>query len=226
MTARQLNHVLTPPAEYEARRSGSFHRRRVDTILAAMTVSEPICIAGELGCGTGAVLADVAHSRANVSFVGVDVDEPLLRYAREHHAPPNVTYELSDATEIAGREFDFLFSIDFVHHLHDHLATLRAIRQRLRSGGAWVLIEPNVWHPVMAWKQERMKRQGLGEDHFYPRRMQRLFSSTGFEVGMKRYLHALPASVNATAPRLAKLEQMAERLPPLGASVIYVLRAV
>ena len=222
---RVLNHVLTPPEEYESRRGGRLHQRRVDLVVAAMAARAPDArSACELGCGTGAVLADVARRVPSVGFVGIDVDGPLVDYAQAHHSALNADFVLADAADLDGRSFDFVFSIDFLHHLPDPAASVATIRKGIRPGGVWVIIEPNVWHPAMAWSQERMKRQGLGEEHFRPwvmgpalRRM--------FTMVEKRYLHLFPASADRWSERLSRLEQVAERAPMLGASVVYVLRA-
>ena len=172
----------------------------------------------------GAVIADVAARAPRVSFVGVDIEPVLLAYAEQHRAGRNVRFELADATELGG--FDFLFSIDFVHHLPSLGGGDGGIREALHPGGRWLLIEPNVWHPAITWAIERMKRQGLDEDHFVPWLTAPAVRAAGFRLVRRRYMHLFPASASSLSARLPRVGELLEGWAPLGASVVWLLEAI
>ena len=85
-------------------------------------------------------------------------------------------------------------------------------------------MEPNIFHPYMALKQERMKRAGLDEDHFRPWQAWPELRQAGFAVDFRRYLLLYPGGFEPS-PRLAQLELALERVPVLGGSVAVYLSA-
>jgi SAM-dependent methyltransferase len=101
-------------------------------------------IALEAGCGTGAVSAPAALTYPRVRFIGVDIDEPRLRFARGLDRKSR--YAGGDAR---GLPFpDETFDLSFCHYLllwiPDPLEALREMARVTRRGG-WVaaLAEPD-----------------------------------------------------------------------------------
>jgi len=224
--ARFPSHFDTPPEEYERGRAGHLQRRRVETILAA-TDSRRAQVVAELGCGTGAVLRALASERPRLDFDGFDIDERLLGFAAAGNRLPNVAFTRADITqEVLPRHYDLLFSIDTIHHLHDHQAAFRSIRAGLATRGTWLAVEPNIWHPYVSLQQERMRRAGLDEDHFRLWRLVPLLEAAGFRVASRRYLHALPGGIERVPRPVRRIERCIERLPAVGASIVLELTAV
>jgi len=224
--ARFSSHFDTAPEDYERGRAGHLQRRRVEAILASIDARRAGCVA-ELGCGTGAVLRAVAAERPLLDFDGFDIDERLLGFATETNRLPNTAYAFADvATEVLPRQYDMLFSIDTIHHLHDHRLAFGSIRAGLRPMGTWLAIEPNIWHPYVTLQQERMRRAGLDEDHFRPWRLVPLLEASGFRVTSRRYLHAVPGGIDAVPRPVRRIERSVERLPVVGASIVLELTAV
>jgi len=220
------SHFDTPPEEYERSRSGHLQRRRVEVILAAIDARRARLVA-ELGCGTGAVLRSVASQRPALHVDGFDIDERLLAFAEERTHLANAAFARGDiAREVLPRPYDLLYSIDTIHHLHDHASAFRFIRAGLRPGGTWLAIEPNVWHPYVSLQQERMRRAGLDEDHFRPWRLIPHLEAAGFRVASRRYLHALPGGIDRVPRSLARIERTLEGRALVGASIVLELTAV
>jgi len=216
--ARFSSHFDTPPEEYERGRAGHLQGRRVESILTAVDASGARVVA-ELGCGTGAVLRAVAAQRPMLDFEGFDLDDRLLAFARESTRLTNVAFARADiAREVLPRRYDMLFSIDTIHHLHGHATAFRSIRVGLRPRGTWLAIEPNIWHPYVSLQQERMRRAGLDEDHFRPRRLLPLLEAAGFHLTSRRYLHAVPGGIGRVPRTIARIERSVERLPAIGAA--------
>lgn len=216
---RARTHDRLDPGHYEARRSGHFEDRRVSLIDSALRSTRASTVI-ELGSGTGKVTSRLAGMHPGVRFYGVDVDARLLGFARREHPAGNVEWcdTLPDVSA------DVCFGIDVIHHLHDRPRVFADVSAALRTGGVWTVIEPNIWHPAIAFSQERMRRSGLDEDHFRPWQVEPEFTAAGFEIVERTYAHLWPASLRKPPRWARQAETRLERR--VGASVIYRLRRV
>lgn len=73
----------------------------------------------DIGCGTGD-LSQLVHAK----YVGVDLDEKFVRYAREKYR--DKAFAVADACDLVfpGKSFDFVVLNDVLHHLSDTEAGL------------------------------------------------------------------------------------------------------
>jgi 2-polyprenyl-3-methyl-5-hydroxy-6-metoxy-1,4-benzoquinol methylase len=213
------------PEEYESSRSGHFEDHRVRLIDDCLSRRHRLQRVVELGCGTGVIAQRLARTHPTVQFHGVDIDERLLAYARETHDEPNLTWwpELPSCS-LTGT-VDAVYSIDVIHHLQDRPAVFADVRKLLAADGMWIVIEPNIWHPVISWQQERMKRSQLGEDHFRPWAVHPEWRGAGFEIRARRYWHLWPATKRRLPGWALGLERRLEGWPLCGGSVVYEVAA-
>jgi len=160
-----------------------------------------------------------------VAFDGIDLDASLIAYAEDQQNPSNLSYAVGDLTTGIRRRYDFVYSIDVVHHLAVPVDGFRAIRAGLTDTGCWLLVEPNVWHPYVAWLQESMKRSGLGEDHFRPWRLVPEMQLAGLRVVGHHFMHLWPGTVTNPTQLMQRVEHAVEGLPMLGGSTVYLLAA-
>jgi 2-polyprenyl-3-methyl-5-hydroxy-6-metoxy-1,4-benzoquinol methylase len=124
---------------------------RGDQTMAAMTAQYIRPHPGErildVGCGYG----DLAQHLTDVTYVGIDVNERYIDFARRNN-DTGVEFVVGDVTELSeskyGR-FDCAVLIGVLHHLSDSDATstLEAISKMLNPGGRFVAAEP-VWDPL------------------------------------------------------------------------------
>jgi trans-aconitate methyltransferase len=219
------SHYELPPSEYERRRAGHFHRRRVAVVEDAVQRFVPSGgTVVEIGCGPGAILADVAARRPDASFLGLDVEPEMVAHAQRTHPGPGLSFAVANV----GRDrlpvrCDLVFAVDVLHHVHDRAAFLRGVVPQLEPAGRLLAIEPNRLHPYVFAKQERMRRAGLDEDHFRADEWEDAFRDAGLAVEERRYLHAYPAWIRSAPQLLAALEPVLERLPPVAGSVVLVV---
>ncbi len=201
-------------------------RRRQELVAEILRRAELEALVVELGCGPGALVASLADAHSELRFLGLDIDESMIEHARRTHVAANLSFEVADlevgAPSVAA---DVLFSVDLVHHVHDHDAFLRNVAGLLGPGGTWVLAEPNVFHPYVFVLQERMRRRGLDEDHFRPWRFQAALRRAGLVVERRRTAFAVPGWVRSVPRPVARVERVVERVPFLGGSIVYVVRA-
>ncbi len=125
----------------------------------------------EVGCGTGAILADLAETP---SLYGLDVSLPRLTQAR-HHAP-NVSLTCGDGLSLPypPRVFDVTFCHFTLMWVRDPLAMLREMRRVTRRGGYVLALaepdysrrvdEPPELAPLGRWQAEALRSQGADPD--------------------------------------------------------------
>jgi trans-aconitate methyltransferase len=214
----RLAHDRTDPATYEAARGGHFEDRRLALVTEAIDAQRPTTVI-EVGAGTGRISSRLACRFPAISFLAVEIDHHLAAYGKDTYPLTNLDW----AEELPrNAEAGVVFSIDVIHHLDNRGAMFDDIRDTMTGRGVWVAIEPNIWHPAIWLSQERMRRAGLGEDHYRPWISEPELRRAGFSIESRRYLHLWPA---AFSPRLGRgAERSLERFRHLGGSVVYHLR--
>jgi trans-aconitate methyltransferase len=221
-------HFNVTPAEYEEMRGGHQGARRLEFLDRALARTGTARSVVEIGFGTGRFLAALADRHPDSVFHGVEVDEGMVAHAHARHARPNVHFRrglLGDLPATLRGACDFAYSVDVIHHVHDHPAFFAEVRALLREGGRWAAIEPNVYHPYIWMSQERMKRAGFDEDHFRPWRLEPLLKSAGFRIERRSYMLLFPAFMRRVGAPLAAAERALERFRLFGGSVTYELVA-
>jgi SAM-dependent methyltransferase len=158
-------------------------------------------VVADLGCGTGAVLAEIAPHVARV--FGVDSSEEMLVAARNRLADvENATlYQGTlEALPMADEVVDAAVMMLVLHHLSSPLAALQEARRVLRPGGRLLVID------MAAHEHEEYRQQmghvwlGFGDDQIH-----RLLEQAGF---VRIHLHALTPAAAAKGPSLFSASAM------------------
>jgi SAM-dependent methyltransferase len=109
----------------------------------------------DVGCGTGAITADVARKVApGGSVVGVDRDPALLEIARTAHGGiSNLAFEDGDATALRFRsQFDIVTAARTLQWVPDPALAVSNMKQAARSGGTVLILDYNhsdgEWDPA------------------------------------------------------------------------------
>ncbi len=101
----------------------------------------------DIGCGTGTLVTLIKQLHPEVEVVGLDPDPKALARARgkAERASVSILFDQGFADELPYCEasFDRVFSSFMFHHLEhdDKENTLRAVRQVLRPGGSFHLLD-------------------------------------------------------------------------------------
>lgn len=141
----------------------------------------------EVGCGTGAILADLTFSSP---LHGLDFDRARLAEARVH--APRALLVCADAHALPYP--DLIFDITFCHFLllwvRDPLTCLREMARVTRPGGFVLALaepdytsrvdEPAALIPLGRWQTEALRRQGA--DPSLGARLADLCARAGIEV--------------------------------------------
>ncbi|WP_136707242.1 class I SAM-dependent methyltransferase [Agromyces sp. H66] len=99
----------------------------------------------DIGCGAGHAVNLMAAAYPASRFTGYDFSEPAIRQARaeaERMGLTNATFELFDVTALDAREaFDAVTAFDAIHDQAHPATVLRNIREALRPGGVFLMVD-------------------------------------------------------------------------------------
>ena len=89
----------------------------------------------DLGCGDGAITAQLADRVPQGQVVGIDSSPRMIETAQGHRRE-NLSFELMDINDVDFAEpFDLVFSNATLHWIHDHERLLRRVHGLLTPGG-------------------------------------------------------------------------------------------
>lgn len=107
----------------------------------------------DLGCGPGGFLSLVAPLCCSV--VGADIVPSFIDECREtieRNRFKNASAVLLDSPRLpfSDQEFDKVIMVDSIHHLEDPVATISEVHRVLKTGGLFLIFEPNKYNPLLA----------------------------------------------------------------------------
>jgi trans-aconitate methyltransferase len=91
----------------------------------------------DLGCGDGALTAELAALVPDGAILGIDASESMIETARKDYAGANLRFELQDIDAIDFEsEFDLAFSNATLHWIKDHGKLQSNVFRSLKNRGA------------------------------------------------------------------------------------------
>jgi SAM-dependent methyltransferase len=117
----------------------------------------------DFGCGTGTQLTrPLAEALPAVEFLGVDVDQPTIEWAREHSARPNLRFATLDGLA-SDRHFDAIIASEVLEHIDRPDALLRDLHGRMTPNGTLIVTVPNGYGPfeMMAFLETLLTLSGF-----------------------------------------------------------------
>ena len=119
-------------AQYDAKHAFVYERAKGLVDMLAPKAGERIL---DLGCGTGALTAEIARRGAEI--LGVDRSEEMISQARKKF--PALKFELLDVRELRfNAEFDAVFSNAVLHWVPEAAQVIAGVAQALKLGGRFV----------------------------------------------------------------------------------------
>ena len=96
----------------------------------------------DVGCGPGALIAELVHRLGPKAVCAVDPSEPFVEAARRRHADVEVTQAPAERLPFPNEDFDASLAQLVVHFMADPLEGLREMARVTRPGG---LVAACVW---------------------------------------------------------------------------------
>lgn len=160
-------------------------RAKRDIVRTAIAAEPGRGVAVDVGCGTGAVLQDLAELGFG-PLLGTDLDaHALTLVAGDALSGVGLARAVAEKLPLQSERVDVLCSLDVVEHLDDDVLALREYLRVLRPGGRLVVTVPAYrW----AWSAHDVD---LGHRRRYTRpQLESVAVAAGFEVLTSRYFHA------------------------------------
>jgi 2-polyprenyl-6-hydroxyphenyl methylase/3-demethylubiquinone-9 3-methyltransferase len=97
----------------------------------------------DVGCGAGLLCEPL--TRLGAAVTGLDAAPENIAAARAHAAAGKLTidYHAGELSELAGRRFDLVTSMEVIEHVADPAGFVRGLAGALADGGLLVLSTPN-----------------------------------------------------------------------------------
>lgn len=109
-----------------------------DKLAAGATVAD-------IGCGHGWSTVIMAQAFPNSRFVGYDFHPGSIDAAQAHartHGVANVRFATGSAKDYPERDLDLVTFFDCLHDMGDPAGAAAHVRQSLKPGGSWMIVEP------------------------------------------------------------------------------------
>ncbi len=143
----------------------------------------------DIGCGTGGVAVSLAAEYGAARVIGVDVEDPVLTFARRRARERGLEGRVEfikvkpGPLPFAANEFDLVFSKDSMIHIPDKEALFADVMRILKPGGRfaasdWLSSHDGAPSPVM---KRYLETEGLGFGMGSPERYRRALAAAGFE---------------------------------------------
>ena len=110
----------------------------IDKLKAGASVSD-------VGCGHRVSTVLMAQAFPDSRFIGYDFHPASIAAATAHarsHGLTNLDFEVGRAQDFGGRDFDLVTCFDCLHDMGDPKAAAAHIRNSLKDGGTWMVVEP------------------------------------------------------------------------------------
>jgi 2-polyprenyl-3-methyl-5-hydroxy-6-metoxy-1,4-benzoquinol methylase len=100
----------------------------------------------DVGCGHGASTMIMARAFAASRFVGFDYHAPSIMYARKSSEAAGLgerlRFDVAQAKDFPGGNYDLVTVFDCLHDMGDPVGAAVHIRESLKPGGTWMIVEP------------------------------------------------------------------------------------
>lgn len=99
----------------------------------------------DVGCGHGLSTILMAQAFPNSQFTGYDFHPGSIAAASAHakaHGLGNVSFAVARAQDFPGDDLDLVTCFDCLHDMGDPKGAAAHIRRTLKTGGAWMVVEP------------------------------------------------------------------------------------
>ncbi len=100
----------------------------------------------DVGCGVGASTIIMAKAYPASTFIGFDTHVGSIELARQRAkaagVADRVTFEVGNATDFPGDNYDLIAHFDCFHDLEDPRGAAKRAREAIAPDGTWLIVEP------------------------------------------------------------------------------------
>jgi ubiquinone/menaquinone biosynthesis C-methylase UbiE len=175
-------------------RYDSTHFQRFDEGIKYLPLASGQCIL-DVWARTGNASRYLLGACPEISYVGLELSEGLLHYARKKYPERNFIHGSMITLPFACASFDHVLSLETLEHIPDPSHFLGEVRRVLKDGGRLVLSTPPATAEWMTSLVDALgMNHGEGPRCFRPsREVKALLSSSGFRLLLHRGTVLIPA---------------------------------
>lgn len=164
----------------------------------------------EIGCGTGALLLEIATKFPDIDLYGIDILASRIREARENLTKSGVNVNLKqmncEQTSFQSASFDIILTNLMLLWVNDLNQCCREMHKILRDDGLFIIFsEPDyggmIENPETGVKSALIKNlKENGADPLVGRKLSGAFTNTGFRI-IDQYSSSVPWTANTSEMR-------------------------
>jgi SAM-dependent methyltransferase len=114
------------------------HRPALAALIAGTAIQTDSRVL-EVGCGTGNYISALQADTGCIAY-GIDPSDEMLRKARSGGAQVTWICASAEKTGLADSRFDFVFTVDAIHHFGDRALAFQETDRLLSKGGVFVIV--------------------------------------------------------------------------------------
>jgi len=201
--------------KYDIIRSGHQLMKRFEIIESVIKkYKHSISKISEFGCGSGKMAFLLAKKFTDKEFLASDVREDFIEYAKNKYKLKNLRFKLFDLEkETIKKKFDFIYTIDVIHHLRNQKRAIENIYNGLKKDGLWLTIEPNSLNPYIFLTHKLAQDENTFKHRFLRK----------YKILMKGYTIFFPHYFKVNA-FMRCVEEKVEKFPLFGGSVYHLIQ--
>jgi SAM-dependent methyltransferase len=111
----------------------NIHRPLLEALISESGISAGSRVL-ELGCGTGTYMCTIQTQTGCFAW-GIDPSQDMLSHAGKQGREVKWKCTVAENTGLTAHEFDFVFSVDAIHHFQDRFRVFGEIDRLLSAGG-------------------------------------------------------------------------------------------
>jgi 2-polyprenyl-3-methyl-5-hydroxy-6-metoxy-1,4-benzoquinol methylase len=118
------------------------NKKRIKFISECLRKFNPLSVL-DIGCGNGVFLTiPLAEQFENITFCGIDSDEPTIALAKKHNQLKNLAYYTNDEF-LSHNKYDIIIASEVIEHVEEPHQFLLWIKTHLSEHGHIIITTPN-----------------------------------------------------------------------------------
>lgn len=135
----------------------------------------------DVGCGTGTLLKRLSE-KCNVECHGIDVEEEMLRRAREKCPQMDIRLSSCEATPYENEYFDVIVACMAYHHFPDKEAFAEEASRIIKKGGRLYIADPKFPFVIRKMINKALSIHNIAGEFFSEIEIADKFLKFGFEM--------------------------------------------
>jgi 2-polyprenyl-3-methyl-5-hydroxy-6-metoxy-1,4-benzoquinol methylase len=195
--------------------AGHAHRGNFQTnveFLARTALLRPTDKILEIGCGMGAIVAELSHQGYDI--VGTDISHEAIAYGLKQHGDVRLEVQPAEELSYADETFDVVLSFDLFEHIARIDRHVEEVRRVLKPDGYYLFQTPNKYSNVLSetLAHKSLKWRWAHPSLHTPGQLRRRMQKHGFDVWFVKMNPVNEFTIAKVRSRLGPLTGLFKRI--------------